>query len=135
MSCELFIGPWWGTTHRGVESSNHVIDIEDAEAVSPSTSEFVRLSSRICDQVSDTHFGCSGQRPRELDGVPSHGKNGHSGVLYFTLSWRLLYGAGYTVIVLDTGFSISDCHVYQFQAGNLRYHVFMMQATRKQSSS
>ena len=55
-------------------------------------------------------------------------------MLYFVLYWKLLYGVGYIVVVVDTSFRISECHVY-FQARMLHYDACMMQATREQSTS
>lgn len=56
-------------------------------------------------------------------------KNGWTGVLYFTLYYRLLYGASYIVLFVEIGFRISESHVYYFQVGTLRYDVCKMQAT------
>ena len=48
------------------------------------------------------------------------------------LYWKLLYEAGYTVVLFDTGFRISECHVCRFQAGALCDEICTTKATREQ---
>lgn len=134
-SAWVFIDPQWRRTHRHIWSSERGMDIRDVGAVSPPASEFVRLNSDIRDLVSEA-LGvmaiCSGN----WTWVLNRGENGRSGVPYFPLYWRLLYGASYAVVFFfDVGFRISEYHVYHFYAGTLRYDVYMTQAIREHQSN
>lgn len=128
--CELPISLWCLRTHCSIHSSECKIDIRDTRAESLPTSEFVCLNGRICDLVSEA-FGAMGKGNGNWTWLLCHGENRQTSVLHFTLQQRLLYGAGYIVVVFDAGFDIPECHIYHFQIGTQYYDVCTMQATHK----
>ena len=102
----------------------------DAGVVLPPASEFVWLDGCICSLLFDFQVqwnGGSGNWTLSLV-VARIGKFVRC-TLYCTRGY--LYGVGYTVVVLDTGFHISECHVC-FQGEPLRCDVSTTKATREQ---